>query len=231
MSNELTPDYALEVYVNGEQVLTQQVTAADAKAAKSFVVTRKDQQVGNQTQVRVVKHGAGVVYLSAALDFATTEEATAPQSTSGIKITREYLRLTLDDSGDKLKWKTEPLSGELHSGDTIVSRITIEGNAAQYLMIEDPIPAGCEQAEEVGGLNLDYNEQGWTNWYSNREFRDDRTVFFLNYFWGKQQFFQTALRVQEPGDFRVAPARVELMYQPSVQSNTASGKLTILDRR
>jgi uncharacterized protein YfaS (alpha-2-macroglobulin family) len=231
VSNELSPDYALEVYVGNDQVITQQVTAAEAKAAKSFVVTRKDEQVGNSVQVRVVKHGHGVVYLSAALDFASTEETTAPQSTSGIKITRDYLRLTLDDSGDQLKWKTEPLSGELHSGDTIVSRITIEGSAAQYLMIEDPIPAGCEQADSVGGLNLDYNEQGWTNWYSNREFRDDRTVFFLNYFWGKKEFFQTAMRVQEPGEFRVAPARVELMYQPSVQSNTASGRLTILDRK
>jgi uncharacterized protein YfaS (alpha-2-macroglobulin family) len=229
-SQELSPDYALEVYVGNDQVLTQQVTPAEAKAAKSFVVTRKNEQVGNSTQVRVVKHGHGTVYLSATLDFATTEETTAPQSASGIKITREYLRLVIDDSGDKPKWRTEPLGSDLHSGDTIVSRLTIEGNAALYLMIEDPIPAGCEQVEQVGGFNLDHTEQGWTNWYSNREFRDDRTVLFLNYFGGKA-VFQYAMRVQEPGDFRVAPARVELMYQPTVQSNTASGKLTILDRK
>jgi len=231
VSNELSPDYALEVYVNNEQVLNQQVTGADAAGAKSFVVTRRNEQVGGATQVRFVKRGGGVLYASAALEYATNDEQTAPQSTSGLKITREYLRLRVEEGDEgRLKWKTEPLSGELRSGDQIVSRLTIEGTPAPYLLIEDPIPAGAEQVESVSGLNLNYTEQGWTDWYSAREFRDQRTAFFLNFFDGKA-VFQYALRVQEPGDFRIAPARVELMYQPTVQSNTASGKLTILDRQ
>lgn len=231
VSNELSPDYALEVYVNNEQVLTQQVTSAAAAGAKSYVVTRKNEQVGGTTQVRFVKRGGGVLYATATLEYATNDEQTAPQSTSGLKITREYLRLRVDeDSSGNMKWKTEPLSGELRSGDNIVSRLTIEGTPAPYLLIEDPIPAGAEQVESVSGLNLNYGENGWSNWYSAREFRDQRTAFFLNFFGGKATF-QYAMRVQEPGDFRVAPARVELMYQPNVQSNTASGRLTILDRQ
>jgi hypothetical protein len=231
VSDELSPDYALEVYVGGEQVTAEQVTSAAAKSGKSFVVTRRDEQVGNSTQVRVVKRGPGVVYLSATLDYATTDETVAPQSSSGIKITREYFRLVLDDGGDKPKWRTEPLGNELRSGDTIVSRLTVEGKSAAYLLVEDPIPAGCEQVEEVGGLNLNRTaEGGWTDWYSAREFRDERTAIFVNYFGGKS-VFQYAMRVQEPGEFRVAPARVGLMYQPTVQSNTASGKLTIQDRK
>jgi uncharacterized protein YfaS (alpha-2-macroglobulin family) len=181
--------------------------------------------------VRFFKRGGGVLYASAALEYATNDEQTAPQSTSGLKITREYLRLRVEEGDEgRLKWKTEPLTGELRSGDQIVSRLTIEGTPAPYLLIEDPIPAGAEQVESVSGLNLNYTEQGWTDWYSAREFRDQRTAFFLNFFDGKATF-QYALRVQEPGDFRIAPARVELMYQPTVQSNTASGKLTILDRQ
>ncbi|HEX8127692.1 MAG TPA: MG2 domain-containing protein, partial [Pyrinomonadaceae bacterium] len=231
VSNELSPDYALEVYVNNEQVLTQQVTAAEAAKAQSFVVTRKNEQVGGSTQVRFVKRGAGVLYATAALEYATNDEQTAPQSTSNLKITREYLRLRVEEDGNgNLKWKTEPLAGELHSGDQIVSRLIIEGTPALYLLIEDPIPAGAEQVENVSGLNLNYSEQGWSDWYSAREFRDQRTAFFLNFFSGKA-IFQYAMRVQEPGDFRIAPARVELMYQPTVQSNTASGKLSIRDRQ
>jgi uncharacterized protein YfaS (alpha-2-macroglobulin family) len=231
VSNELSPDYALEVYINNEQVLTQQVTGADAAGAKSFVVTRRNEQVSGATQVRFVKRGAGVLYASAALEYATNDEQTAPQSTAGLKITREYLRLRIDDDGNgNLKWKTEPLTGELHSGDQIVSRLVIEGAPAPYLLIEDPIPAGAEQVENVSGLDLNYTERGWSDWYSAREFRDQRTAFFLNFFDGKATF-QYAMRVQEPGDFRIAPARVELMYQPTVQSNTASGKMSILDRQ
>ncbi|HZG53073.1 MAG TPA: MG2 domain-containing protein [Pyrinomonadaceae bacterium] len=231
VSNELSPDYALEVYVNNEQVLAEQVTGADATGAKSFSVTRKNEQVGGATQVRFVKRGGGVLYASAALEYATNDEQTAPKNNAGLKITREYLRLRVDDDGNgNLKWKTEPLSGELRSGDQIVSRLVVEGAPAPYVLIEDPIPAGAEQVENISGLNLNHTESGWSDWYSAREFRDQRTAFFLNYFDGRATF-QYAMRVQEPGDFRVAPARVELMYQPTVQSNTASGKLTILDRQ
>ncbi|HYG11385.1 MAG TPA: alpha-2-macroglobulin family protein, partial [Pyrinomonadaceae bacterium] len=231
VSNELSPAYALEVYVNNEQVLAQQVTGADATGAKSFVVTRKNEQVGGATQVRFVKRGAGVLYAAATLEYATNDEQTAPQSVSGLKITREYLRLRVEEGDEgRLKWKTEPLTGELRSGDQIVSRLIIQGSPAPYLLIEDPIPAGAEQVENISGLDLNYSEQGWSDWYSAREFRDQRTAFFLNFFSGKA-IFQYAMRVQEPGDFRIAPARVELMYHPTVQSNTASGKLTILDRQ
>jgi len=230
-SQELSPDYTLEIYVNNEQVLTKQVTGAEAAKAQSFVVNKRREEVGADNTVRIVKRGAGVVYAAVTLEYATNEEQVAPQSATGLKITREYLRLRVEEeSGGQLKWKTAPLSGELRSGDTIVSRLTIEGPTAAYLLIEDPIPAGSEQVESVSGINLNYSENNWSDWYSAREFRDQRTAIFLNFFDGKATF-QYALRVQEPGDFRVAPARVELMYQPTVQSNTASGKLTILDRQ
>jgi uncharacterized protein YfaS (alpha-2-macroglobulin family) len=98
-------------------------------------------------------------------------------------------------------------------------------------MIEDPIPAGAEQVESVGNLNLDYSSgRDWSDWYSSREFRDNRTVFFLDYFDGGITL-QYAMRVQVPGQFRVAPARAELMYSPATQSNTASGKLAFLERK
>ena len=230
VSDELSPDYTLEVYVNNEQVLTRQVTGAEAARADSFVVKRRNEEVANGSQIRVVKRGRGVLYFTAALDFATNEEQVQPQSTSALKITREYLRLFVEEDAEgNPKWRVEPLAGDVRSGDTIVVRLNVEGAPAPYVLIEDPIPAGCEQLEQVGNLNLNWSEQGWSDWYSAREFRDQRTGLFLNYFDGKAMF-QYALRVQEPGDFRVAPARVELMYAPTVQANTASGTLRILDK-
>jgi len=101
----------------------------------------------------------------------------------------------------------------------IVARLHLEGARAQYLMIEDPIPAGCEQVAHVNGLSLSYVDNQWSDWYSQREFRDNRTVIFADYFGGKATY-QYAMRVEVPGEFRVAPARAELMYQPTVQANT-----------
>jgi len=97
-------------------------------------------------------------------------------------------------------------------------------------MIEDPIPAGAEQVSQVSGLYLNYSTGQWTDWYSNREFRDNRTVIFQNYFDGDATF-QYAMRVEVPGEFRIAPSRVELMYQPTVQANTSNDRLRILDKK
>ncbi len=231
VSQELSPDYAVEVYVNGQQVLAQQMTSAEATAAKVFTLQRKGGEVGGTNEVRVVKRGPGMLYLSTTLTHHTNDENTAAQGVPQLKLSREYLRLSVVDKGEGgLGWKVEPLAGDIRSGDIIVSRLRVEGDKnLSYLMIEDPIPAGCEPVEEVSGINLHHTEEGWSDWYSAREFRDQRAVFFLNYFDGAAQF-QYAMRVQVPGQFRIAPARVEQMYQPDVRANSASGSMTILDK-
>jgi uncharacterized protein YfaS (alpha-2-macroglobulin family) len=124
----------------------------------------------------------------------------------------------------------EPLSGELRSGDLIVVRLHLTGSRAQYVMIEDPIPAGAEQVAQVSGIYLNYSIDSWSDWFSNREFRDNRTVIFQNYFDGDATF-QYAMRVEVPGEFRIAPARANLMYQPTVQANTSNDRLRILDKK
>jgi uncharacterized protein YfaS (alpha-2-macroglobulin family) len=212
-------------------VLLQHVTRTEATAAKSFVIKRKALEVADRNSIRIVKHGRGVLYLAAALEYFTADEEVQAGGSPVLKLTREYFRLKVneDDKGKK-RWALEPLSGELRSGDLIVSRLHIEGGRAQYLMIEDPIPAGCEQVSRLDGLGLNYEDHDWSDWYSSREFRDNRTVYFLDYFDGKATF-KYAMRVEVPGEFRVAPARVELMYEPTVQANTASGRLTILDKK
>jgi uncharacterized protein YfaS (alpha-2-macroglobulin family) len=152
--------------------------------------------------------------------------------TDKLKLTREYLRLrvTEGEGGAPGKWAIEPLRGEIRSGDLLVVRLHVQGGKAEYLLVEDPIPAGAEQIERTSGIDLNYNEGKWTDWYSAREFRDQRTAIFLRSFDGDATF-QYAMRVQVPGQFQIAPARAELMYQPAVQANTASSNMTIQDRR
>jgi len=230
-SHELSPDYSYEVYVNGVQLTAQHVGATEAGNAQSFVTTRKGGEVGNTNQIRIVKHGKGALYVSTALEYFTADDNVAAQSTPTLKLTREYLRLRVNENeGSKPSWNIEPLQGELRSGDLIVVRLRLEGARAQYVMIEDPIPAGAEQVGHVSGINLNYSEGRWSDWYSNREFRDNRTVIFKDYFDGKATF-QYAMRVEVPGEFRIAPARAELMYQPTVQANTANDRLRIFDKK
>jgi uncharacterized protein YfaS (alpha-2-macroglobulin family) len=229
VSRELSPDYDVEVYLNGENVLTQHVSAA--AASQTFSINRNAGDVAGTNEIKIIKRGKGMVYFSSSLDYYTGEEDVAARGSAELNLTREYFRLEVVEDGYKLKWKTTPLAGEIHSGDMLVVRLKLNGAKARHLMIEDPIAAGLEQVESVGNLNLDYTTgTDWTDWYSSREFRDNRTVFFLDYFDGNATF-QYAMRVQIPGQFRVAPARAELMYRAATQSNTASGKLAFLDRK
>ena len=230
VSHELSPDYTLEVYLNGEQIMNRHLTSVDVTQAQTLVIKRMGRDVGPINRLRVIKRGHGMLYFSTMLSYYTAEEVTAARSNAGLELTREYLRLRIDESGGKAAWKLEPLLGEVHSGDLVVVRLKLTGEKAQRLMIEDPIPAGCEQVESVSSINLDYTDHTWSDWYSAREFRDDRTVFFLNDFDGAITL-QYAMRVQVPGDFRVNPARAELMYSPSVNANTSSARFSILDKK
>jgi uncharacterized protein YfaS (alpha-2-macroglobulin family) len=231
VSHELSPDYSFEVYLNGVQVASQQVSGGDASSGASWVVTKKGTDVGGSNQIRVVKHGKGALYLSSSVEYFTAEDNVASQSSAHLKITREYLSLRVtENEGGKPSWKVEPLTGELRSGDYIVVRLRLTGARAQYLMIEDPIPAGAEQVAQVGGVYLGYVTGNWSDWYSNREFRDNRTAIFMNYFDGDATL-QYAMRVEVPGEFRIAPARAQMMYQPTVQSNTGNDRLRILDKK
>lgn len=151
------------------------------------------------------------------------------EGTADLNVTREYLRLKVEPDGYNRKWSTTPLTGEIQSGDLIVVKLHVAGKAARHLMLEDPIPSGAEQIEAVGNLNLRYGESSWTDWYSAREFRDRRTVFFLDRFDGDATF-QYAVRVQIPGEFVIPPARAELMYRPATHANTSSQQFVFLER-
>jgi len=231
VSHELTPDYSFEVYLNGTQIAAQHIGASDATNAQALVITKKGSEVGGSNQIRIVKHGKGALYVSSSVEYFTAEDNVAAQSSANLRIMREYLRLRVSENqGGKPSWKIEPLGGELRSGDLIVVRLHLSGARAQYLMIEDPIPAGAEQVAQVSGIYLNYTAGQWTDWYSAREFRDNRTAIFLNYFDGDATL-QYAMRVEVPGEFKIAPARAELMYQPTVQANTSNDRLRILDKK
>lgn len=226
-SHELSPDYDVEVYLNGETVIAEHIRASSA--TKTLLITRKGTSVGSANQIRVVKRGKGSLFFSSAVEYYTDDEVDTARSSGELQVEREYQRLSVQQDGYKLKWVLTPLNGEIHSGDLIVVKLRLTGRKARHLMLEDPIPAGAEQLDSIGNLNLDYTDRGWTDWYSSREFRDRRTVFFLDYFDGDVTL-QYAMRVQIPGEFVVAPARAELMYTPEIYSNTTGQRFSFLDR-
>src|SRR5262249_29939315 len=66
VTKELAADYDVEVYLNGQQAApARHMTSADAASGTSITVERKAGEVGGSNQVRIVKRGSGVAYVSA----------------------------------------------------------------------------------------------------------------------------------------------------------------------
>ncbi len=156
-----------------------------AKSAQAFLFERKGGGVAGTNKIRIVKTGKGMLYLATTASYFTREDEVTANSSPDLKLTREYLRLKIVGTEGEARWSVEPLRGELRSGDLIVSRVRVQGAHGQYLMIGDPIPAGCEQVERVSGIDLNYTGIGsrhWTDWYNSREFRDQKSALFVDYF-------------------------------------------------
>src|SRR5262249_43315794 len=124
ISKELSPDYSFEIYLNGAQVAAQHVGSGEATNGETFTVWKKAGEITGSNQIRIVKRGKGALYVSTSLEYFTAEDNVAAQSAAGLKLTREYLRLRVtENENGKSSWKTEPLTGELRSGDLIVVRL------------------------------------------------------------------------------------------------------------
>ena len=80
-SQELSPDYSFEVYLNGTQVMSQRV---DSAASPPVLVIKKGADVGANNQIRIVKHGRGALYITSASSSTTraTMRSTAGYSRS-----------------------------------------------------------------------------------------------------------------------------------------------------
>jgi len=214
--------------VNGKTVATKKFAAADATAPPTTVTLSESQIAQDANQVRLVKSGDGRLYWSARGDYYSNLSNVVNTGTFQLSTVREYYRLTPRQTGDKLTYHLDQLSGPVQVGDTLAVRITVGGGDWRYLMIEDPIPSGTESIARDDLYQLDQQPPWWTTrWRSYRELRDDRTTFFNYWFPRGQSEYTYLLKVVNPGMFRVSPTRVEPMYQPQYRSTSDAITVTV----
>ncbi|MBM4353180.1 MAG: hypothetical protein FJ109_05185 [Deltaproteobacteria bacterium] len=110
----------------------------------------------------------------------------------------------------------------LSPGDLIEVVVRIDSpNDYEYLVFEDPKPAGTEPAELTSGSR--YEHGSW--WY--REYRDQKVVSFLDRLAQGKQALSYRLIAQIPGTFRVLPHLAHAMYSPRVQAGSSSATIQI----
>ena len=227
-SQELKPNFIVDVQVNGKTVASRKFTAADATAPPATITLAESQLAPGANQILLVKSGDGRLYWSARGEYYSSQPNVVNSGTFQLSTVREYYKLTPQQSGDKLVYHLDKLAGPVQVGDTLAVRITVGGSEWRYLMIEDPIPSGTESIARDDLYQLDQQPPWWTTrWRSYRELRDDRTTFFNYWFTRGQSEYVYLLKVVNPGVFRVSPTRVEPMYQPQYLSTSDATTVTV----
>jgi uncharacterized protein YfaS (alpha-2-macroglobulin family) len=226
-TQELKPNYSVEVQVNGKTVATKKFTPADAMAPSTTIALNESQLVSEGNQVRIVKTGAGRLYWSTRGEYYSNASRVVNSGSFQLSTAREYFKLSPQQKDGRIVYHLDKLSGPVQVGDTLAVRITVGGNDWKYLMIEDPIPSGTESIARDDLYELDERPSWWSFWFSDRELRDDRTTFFNMYFPRGQHEYVYLLKVVNPGVFRVSPTSVQPMYQPEYLSTSDALTVTV----
>jgi alpha-2-macroglobulin len=215
-SHELEANFHAEVFVTGKQIASKQFTAADGlNPVQPAVHLDGTKLQPGQNEIRIHKAGTGRLYWSINAASYSNDKHLVQNNKLSLNITRDYFRLTSEQSGGKIVYRLDPLSGELHIGDILAVRMTVAGGEWRYLLMEDPIPAGAEFITRDDLYELKEKPSWWGYWFTRREFHDDRAAIFQEYFKGQHQYVYL-LKIVNPGKFQVSPAMVQPMYQPSI---------------
>ncbi len=226
-TQELKPNYSVDVQVNGKTVATKKFTPADALSSATTLTLDEAQLAQAANELRIVKTGDGRVYWSARGEYYSSEKNVIDSGSFKLSTARQYYKLTSQQKNGRIVYHLDSLSGPLQVGDTLAVRITVGGSAWSYLMIEDPIPSGTESIVRDDLYELDDQPTWWARWYSDRELRDDRTTFFNFFFPQGQHEYIYLLKVVNPGVFRVSPTSVQPMYQPEYLSTSDALTVTV----
>lgn len=227
-SGELKPDYRLTVRVNGKEIHTEKITAGDALKEETVVVVPLAGMPA-RSRVEVRKEGEGTVYYS----LKVVQQVRAPSfaaesSPPGLTVRREYFRLeTKTDPQGRIV--VAPAGGPTRNarvGDRLLVRLTLHTDRPlEYLMLEDPIPAGFE-VQDRGQVGLDE----WWNWWSHTDVRDDRVSFFIRRLEPLQKGehrIEYYVRPEMSGSVRLLPAVLSDMYVPSTRASTEDLRLEV----
>ncbi len=221
---ESDPDYTLSAWVAGEELVRIRVSRRNLlDAGGSWPIDPALLETsGGKVEIRMEGHGTA--YASLVLDTWTSAAEPAP-SANWLSVERSYFRLRpVRTLGGEIVEVEEALAAgdRVTSGERIRVRLLVKAHRdLDYVVVEDPRPAGCEAVESLSGW---VSGKGWSG---RREVRDDRDAFFIAHLGEGSHRIEYELRAESPGIFRVPPARVEGMYLPDVNGSSRAFRLVL----
>jgi uncharacterized protein YfaS (alpha-2-macroglobulin family) len=209
------------------------------------------ESASGKLRLRIEKSGSGTAFYSAFAEYFTLEEH-IKKAGNEIYVERTYEKLVRDPQSSATK--TEDSAGKdpedlrvtptpdptvvakdkyipVHDGDTVKSgdelRVSLRIkslNDYEYLVFEDPKPAGMEPVQlqsgstYAGGL------------CSNMELRDQHVAFFITYLAQGEHTITYNVRAEVPGNFHTMPTTGYAMYFPPLRANSDELVVRVVDK-
>jgi len=229
-TGELDPDLTVEVFLDGEPVRKIRITRDNLLSFQNRITLPDASLSSGPHTLTVSRSGRGRIHALARFTYFSLEDV-IQASGHDMAVTRTYYRVTPVEKqvGGRIRlgWKREVLKpgAVIQAGDTLEVALKVEAfHDYDYLMIEDPKPAGFEAvAMKSGGTR-----QGglWTY----MELRDQRVAFFLPGMRKGEVTLPYRVRAEVPGILNAMPAAGALMYAPEVGGTSDSWRTVVKDR-
>ncbi len=227
LSGELANSSDVEVLVNGTSIGRHHFAPADA-LAEPWKIKVPPAQSGTGGQVTFRKSGNGITYWSTEAAWYSADKKLFQQEKLALNLTRDYylLKKKQDKPTDPITYDLASVAGPVHVGDIIAVRLAVNGTDWKYLLAEDPIPAGTEFLDHPELYNVNNKPSWWADWFTRREFHDDRAAFFNTEFSGRREYMYL-LKVVNPGKYQISPAQTGPMYQSDVNATSDPATLEV----
>ncbi len=242
-TGELRGDFSYTVTLNGDVLLEGDVdvTTLDESQKLTVAVAELLVEEGNRLVIERLpasggQTGEGQLYYTVHLRYYLPVEQVKALD-RGIIIARQYS--PVDDPSAYVDGA--------QVGDVIRVKLTvIAPTDLYYVVVEDPLPAGCEAVdttlnttsvvgEQPAVRNLTAEEEdAWYRWYgwgwwwfSHSEIRDEKVALFATYLPRGTYEYSYIMRASVPGTYNVIPATAYEMYFPEVFGRSDGGRFVV----
>ena len=211
-SGDLACEYPVLVSLNGKKIFDEKVTKENILNYPGKIrIPASSLKIGkNEWLIEPGEQCRSILFSSMLKTVLLQEDIPADGELLTIK--REFV--PLESSGEN-----RATLKEVRSRERFKVRITMEAQRdLNYLVLEDPRPAGCE----VPAGSFDEEDR-----QVHRELHDDRAVFFFYSLSRGVHTIEYTLRAETPGNYHVMPATLSMMYMPSIQGRSAESRITV----
>jgi uncharacterized protein YfaS (alpha-2-macroglobulin family)/outer membrane protein assembly factor BamD (BamD/ComL family) len=218
--NETVTNMKITVKIGDLPPRELEITPANFWNFDGTITLKGDAVPGGKSQIVITKTGGGTLFYNVYADYFTLEE-NIRKAGNEIYVDRSYEKLTRATVTGTTGTAAKDVYIPIHDGDKVQSgdelRVTLKIkslNDYEYLMFEDPKPAGMEPVALQSGTSYG------NGLCSNMELRDQFVSFFITHLPQGENSISYNCRAEIPGVFHTMPTTGSCMYFPPLRANS-----------